>query len=128
MPFHANPGDTLLLPKSREQTPHLWVILTRPDEKTQEVVIVNLTTKRNHSDTTLILNKGDHPFISRTTVVNFVDARFAKVDSLKNAVNSNRFRYSVFFDPKILKEIQQGLLVSPFTPGKVKDYCRLQFR
>ncbi len=63
MAFSANIGETIILPKSLEETPHLWVILTKPHIPTKEVIIVNLTTKRDLSDTTVILNKGDHAFI-----------------------------------------------------------------
>lgn len=123
MPFNAGPGDTLLLPKPNLQIPHLWVILTKPDKVSSEIVIVNLTTKRDYSDTTVVLKKGDHPFVNHPTVINFADARLVKIDVLKKAVESGRFRANKPFVPSVLKIIQEGLIKSPHTPKKIKNYC-----
>lgn len=124
MPFNAAPGDTVLLPKPNQPIPHLWVILTKPDKITTEIVTVNLTTKRDYSDTTVVLNKYDHPFINHPTVINFADARLVKIDNLTRAVESGYFRTGKPFTPSVLKIIQEGLMESFHTPKKIKDYYR----
>ncbi len=65
----ANLGDSWMLPKPGQETEHLWVLITRPDPTTREAIMVNVTTQRPHSDTTTVLNRGDHPFIQRPSVV-----------------------------------------------------------
>ena len=53
-------GDTFLLPLNSNVTPHLWVILTDPDEN-GEVLGVNLTSHDVFKDTTVTLEAGDIP-------------------------------------------------------------------
>jgi hypothetical protein len=48
--------------------------------------MVNLTTKRPHSDVTTVLNRGDHPFIQRPSVVMYSDARTVNTILLDQAV------------------------------------------
>lgn len=128
MPLAIQPGTTLLLPKPGQPIPHLWVVLTKPDGAPLQIIIVNLTTKRETSDLTVVLDRGDHPFIKHPTVVNYSDARFVEVSLLEQAVNRRYFRQHSPFTPAVLKKIQQGLLKSPFTPLKIKHYCKSKFQ
>ncbi len=64
----AGLGDTIILPKPGAEKEHLWVVVTNPDPNTGEVIMVNLTTQRPHSDTTTVLLPGEHPFLDRPTV------------------------------------------------------------
>jgi hypothetical protein len=65
----ANLGDSWMLPKPGQETEHLWVLITRPDPASREAIMINVTTQRPHSDTTTVLNRGEHPFIQRPSVV-----------------------------------------------------------
>lgn len=125
--YDFSPGSTFLLPTRIQDIPHLWVVLTYPDKNSNEVVIVNLTTKRSHSDTTVILNPGDHPFINRETVINYSDAKFVKVENLKKALDMTLAEPHSHFRNDILEIIQKGVLKSPHTPLKVKKYCQKKF-
>lgn len=42
---------------------HLWFVPTDPDPVTTRVVIVALVTQRGHTERTVTLDVGDHPFI-----------------------------------------------------------------
>lgn len=117
-------GDSVLLPKPGQDIPHLWVILTEPEPGTGRAVIVNLTTKRPHSDVTVVLQPGDHPFVQHETVVNYSDARMVETRRLEAAILSGLCRRHQSLDARILKRIQDGLLKSPFTPNKIKTYFR----
>ena len=76
-------GETILLPKAQDQPEHLWVLLTKPSGAPAKVVIANLTTQRSYSDTTMVLNVADHPFVHHPTVVNYADCRIVELDSLR---------------------------------------------
>ena len=67
-----------MLPKPGRENEHLWVLITNPDPRTQEAIMVNVTTQRPHSDTTTILNVGDHPFIQKPSVIFYADTRTVK--------------------------------------------------
>ena len=57
-------GDTLLIPAPGSGvTPHLWIILTEPNDA-QHCIIVNLTTLRNSQDQTMSIMPGEHPFVT----------------------------------------------------------------
>lgn len=67
-------GDTVLLPKPAQDKPHLWVLVTAVNPQTGHAIIVNFTTERPHSDKTVVIQPGEHPFVDRPTVVFFADA------------------------------------------------------
>jgi hypothetical protein len=117
----ANLGDSWMLPKPGHETEHLWVLITRTDPASREAIMVNVTTQRPHSDTTTVLNRGDHPFIQRPSVVVYADARTVDSRLLDQAVASGAFRAHLAFSGPILGRIQTGLQTSPFTPKKIKE-------
>ncbi|MCE0483108.1 MAG: hypothetical protein LV479_02595 [Methylacidiphilales bacterium] len=117
----ANLGNSWMLPKPGQETEHLWVLITRPDPASREAIMVNVTTQRPHSDNTTVLNRGDHPFIQRPSVVLYADARMVDTRLLDQAVASGSFRAHTPFSGPVLERIQAGLQTSPFTPKKIKD-------
>lgn len=116
-------GQTILLPKPGQDTAHLWVVVVSVNEKTNETVIVNLTTQRTHSDTTVVLQKGEHPFVQHPTVVHYIDARIIDAKQLERAIEAGTFRSHSDCTQATLQRIQEGLFTSPFTPQKVKLFA-----
>jgi hypothetical protein len=120
--IHA--GVCLLLSKpGRQEKEHLWIVVTEPYGKPSEVVIVNLTTRRDGSDLTVILKPGDRAFIKHETVVNYSDARIVQAGALLSFLALQRDARNDDCSGELLARIKQGLLDSPFTPNKVKTYC-----
>ena len=93
-------GDTYILRKPGDGVPHLWAVLTDPD-KDDTVVIVNLTTRQPHSDDTVILHPGDHPFVLHETVVFYQDACLAKTSALTKAVRGGAATMHNAFRPDV---------------------------
>jgi len=124
MPSKIQPGDTFLLPKSPNATEHLWIVLTGPHGTPPQAVMVNITTQRLHSDTTVVLDRGDHPFVRHPSVVNYADARMVAADALRNAVDSGSFRSHARCSEELLEKIRAGLLRSPYTPTRIKEHFR----
>jgi hypothetical protein len=114
-------GDGLMIRKPGQDAEHLWVLITKPDSHINEMIMVNVTTQRSHSDTTTILNVGDHPFIQRPSVVFYADARLVKAADITTALFRQAIRQQNGFAQSILNRIQAGLLQSPFTPFKIKE-------
>jgi len=117
----AGLGDSFMLPKPGQETEHLWVLITNPDPATHEAIMVNVTTQRPHSETTTILNPGDHPFVQKPSVISYADARKVDVRLLDDSVRRGSFRAHVRFQSAVLKRIQDGVLKSALTPKKIKD-------
>lgn len=116
-------GDCLLMPKpGATQIPHLWIVITEPN-KDDECVIVNLTTYRLMSDTTVVLKKGDHPFIEHDTVVQYMDARIVSSARLHDAIRGGAAILKPPCPERTLARIQKGILQSPHAPQKVVRFC-----
>ena len=116
----AGLGDSFMLPKPGQETEHLWVLITNPDPAMHEAIMVNVTTQRPHSETTTILNVGDHPFIQKPSVIFFADARMVDTRLLDAAVRRGACNAHAAFQARVLLKIQAGLLASTFTPKKIK--------
>ena len=119
-------GTTFFLPKPNQSTAHLWVVLTDPDnESPPHVAIVNLTSSA--VDDTVILTRGDHPFVRHETYIYYEDAKIVPAQKLVEAVNMGISEYREEFQPAVLERVQDGLLTSPHVSPKVREYCRDKF-
>ncbi|MDQ3624139.1 MAG: hypothetical protein M3463_16905 [Verrucomicrobiota bacterium] len=116
----AELGDSFMLPKPGQETEHLWVLITNPDPAKHEAIMVNVTTQRPHSDTTTILNVGDHPFVHKPSVIFYADARTVDTRRLDAAVQRCACNTHASFQAAVILKIQAGLLASTFTPKKIK--------
>lgn len=123
------PGTTFHYGKNAYNK-HLHIILTDPKDIEGEVlvVIVNLTTKRQGADTTVVLDKGDHPFIKHPSVVAYIHAELFSTRTLLNYLNAERSLIDFVLEDDALKRVQQGLLDSEFTPIDVFEYCQDKFK
>lgn len=115
------PGQTILLPKPGQETAHLWVVLTAPDAA-GNVVMANFTTLRSHSDTTVVVNPGDHRFINHASVIHFADTRLTSASSVEAALASGIYPRHDDCTTILIDRILAGALASPYTPGKIKNY------
>jgi mRNA-degrading endonuclease toxin of MazEF toxin-antitoxin module len=120
--FDGVPGDTLWFHEMYQEIPHLYVVVTPPVGTPPLAVIVNLTSQRAHSDTTLTLHPGDHPFITNPTAVNYMHARLLSIEWLKKEIDAKMAWADFPFEPEVLKRIQDGVLQSPFTPHNIKQH------
>ena len=64
---------------------HLWVIISDPEQDSEEVLIVSLTEYHPKKDTACILVPGDHPFIRKTSCVAYDLANAPSLDVLRQA-------------------------------------------
>ena len=119
-------GQTILLPKPGHSTPHLWVVLLAPDPVSHETVIVNLTSQKTHSDNTVVLQPGEHPFVQHPTVVFFADARIVDAKHIAAAMEAGTFQSHQDCSAALVLRIQHGLLASTMTPQKVKLFAGRQ--
>ena len=86
--------------------------------------MVNITTHRAHSDTTTVLQPGEHRFIERPSVVFYADARLALPADLDRAVMLGCGRTHGAFEPAVLARMQTSMELSPMTPNKMKEAYR----
>ena len=117
-------GEAFMLRKPGQQTEHLWVLVTAAHPGNGKAIMVNITTRRAHSDTTTVLDVGDHPFIKTPSVVYYADARAVDPGDLDRAVMLGCAWTHGAFAPPVLARIQAGMERSPMTPKKMKEAFR----
>lgn len=126
------PGTAFYYKKAISDRSHLFFILTEPDEVDQVLVVVavNLTGKTDRglgSDTTVVLDVGDHPFIKKPSVIVYQKAEFFKTEKLLRYINEEKSLEVEELDDELFKKIQKGLLESDQTPIKFQKYCQSKF-
>jgi hypothetical protein len=116
-------GDTVAMRLGHPTIDHLWILVTDPHQESQKVVMVNITTLRSHSDRTVILRKGDHPYILHDSVVSYQDAQELSVVKIQAQIDRGWPQCDSCSD-ELLKKVQAGLLASPFTKKSIKAICQ----
>ena len=121
-------GDTLLRPiiiANPKLKAHLWIVVTEPTAD-GSCVMVNITTPKGHRlDRTVVLQKGDHPFVQHESIISYGDAQIENVKDLLACVQcatAKRGKQQIL--PPLLRRIQDGVLKSPDTPHKVREFCK----
>jgi hypothetical protein len=69
---------------------HLWFVLTDPDPDRNSMVLVMLVTVKLHTDRTLHLHVGDHPFVRHESAVDFGTATYVPAVRLQEGLASGR--------------------------------------
>ena len=103
---------------------HLRVVIAELPGSPTQVLVVYLTTKKENSDTTVVLKSGDHNFIKHDTVVSYADSRIFDKDDLIDRIERKLFKPDKPFDIEKVRIMQRGLLDSPYTPKAIKDLYR----
>ena len=84
-------GRSLLLHKPKPgEKDHCFVVLTEPHGNPAVVLIANFTSVKPTSDPTVVLNVGDHPYITKPSAVNYSDSVVTEVGNLQVLVAINK--------------------------------------
>lgn len=119
--------NTILVPIPSPKCKHLFIVLTAPDGEPPQVVMVNVTTRRPHSDCTVILTGGDHPFVKHESVIAFEHASLFDAERLERGLRDGRIVKYSDMDDSLFEMIRRGLLTSPRTPTRIRHYCQQRF-
>lgn len=119
--------NTLLVPIPAPTCKHLFIVLTSAKGDPPVVVMVNITTRRPTSDSTVILTPSDHSFIKHESVIAFEHADIFEVSKLENGLNKGLLSKYPDISNSLFTVIKQGLLCSPRTPQHIKKYCKSRF-
>jgi mRNA-degrading endonuclease toxin of MazEF toxin-antitoxin module len=117
----VNCGDTFLT-GDEDDDYHLWIVITPPFE--DEVVTVSVTTRRKRSETLVVLQAGDHPFLRHESVIPYAFARVRNISDIAAAIANDTARKRETASNALLKRAQAGLLESDFTPNGVKSFFK----
>ena len=112
MKLSLGAGDTFLT-VSKDIRDHLWFIVSDPTLDELNVLLVNLTTWKTGKDGSCILDRGDHPFITHKSIINYADARVTSIAKLAKLHELNQIYRKEPLSPAVLARIRQGLRMSP---------------
>ena len=111
-------GDTFIGGEPSIPIHHLYILSTNEDPS-GNVLIVNITS--DSSDTTVRLDKGDHPFIYKQCYVAYKYARIRPLANIQRAIEAGNIQVHDPLDADILEKIQNGFLHSPFVAANIKE-------
>ena len=117
-----NCGDTFLLEDEDGCDQHLCIVVTPPTE--DKVAVVSITTRRNKSETLVVLQKEDHPSLTHESVIAYRYSRVVKVEYIENAVKNKDAAPRDPASANLLKRAQDGLMESEFTPYGVISFYK----
>ena len=116
-----NVGDTFVNLNSASYT-HLWVAVAPMGP---ELAIVNLTTRRPpYMDDSCIVEAGAHPFVVHESVVNYQQGTAVLNTTLNWYAARGIVQRHEPAASELLLRIQQGALLSQFTPAKIQSAVR----
>lgn len=127
--FRPEPRATLLYPSGppRDPTqPHLFILMTVPSGPAQQVLMVPVSTRTRRSDTTCVINAGDHDFFQHESVVEYRYARIEPAERLVRGVSSGEFVEREAVSQQLFDRVRTGFFksrfVKPFARNFLDDY------
>jgi hypothetical protein len=119
-------GRTFTMPGPGKNQTHLWMVLTDPDALTDKVIAVMVVSEKPHTDKTMMLNVGDHPFIQHPSNIDYGTADLVHRGKLEGLVNSaGKVRQNL--SPKMLEAARAGIFGSSRCRNYVKEYFSTRF-
>lgn len=120
MQFPLNCGDTFRL---NTDVAHVWVVIAGPDDANR-VVMVNFTTRRGNCDDTCVVQPGEHPNVTRDSVIAYAGAWVVNKYTLDQAIALHKGQTLAPVSPALLSRIQMGALASIYASPIVQSAVR----
>lgn len=115
-------GDTFYLPDWSGG--HInFVIEAFPDGS---VITCNFTENTRGSDKTCIVQQGEHPSITKPSVVNYAKAHHCEAGTPINALERLIESHKDPLSPELLAKVRKGALDSPRTSDRIKLLLKSQ--
>ena len=105
------------------EIPHLWIVVSDVDPKTDKCAIVNVTTLGHICDKTVILNSGDHPFITHDSIVRYQGAMITTSKALEAGIAGGVAHHKAPCSARMLSKVIAGIGASKDTPIDVQVFC-----
>ena len=107
-----------------EHDDHLFFVAS--DQQQPQVVVLNLTTVRAFSDTSCVIQPGEHPFV---VVPSWVAYNFAEIDSCATLIDGLA-RGAIVphhpLSPQLMERVWDGAAVSRHLPLKCRELLKQQ--
>jgi len=128
--FLPNRKASILVPSGPPHDPdrkHLFIVVSDPVTDEHLVLLVSISSVKPNiwNDESCLLYKGEHPFITKDSFVDYGYARIESAEKLLRGVESGKL---VPHDPvsdDVFQRICQGLMASRRTPMDIKRFFLL---
>ena len=114
-------GDCFLI-GGHGLVPHLWIVLTEPAGNPARVLIASCTSRKSWSDATIVLDRGDHPFIRHETVIAYDGIRIVESRIIELQLSLDKIRRKEPMRRSVLDRVVEAVLESANTAGKFKQF------
>jgi hypothetical protein len=106
-------GDTFWAQNPNSNNPpHLYFVVTDPAHHQGRVLLVNMTGRKAGSDESCILRPGDHPCITRESVLQYAEAIFPEARMVEQALYAGIFVRAARTELSLVRRILNGALAS----------------
>lgn len=105
---------------------HLFVVAT-PPAANGNLVIVNFTTRRRYSDSTCVVQAGEHPRITSESVALYERSKVVHKDDFAQMLEDRGMLQREALPQPLLNRVIQGFRDSRHTPGHVGVEIELQY-
>jgi hypothetical protein len=115
-------GDTFLGGGEVHGTDHLWIVINDPQTKNGVALIVNVSKIRTDAETTCVLQKGEHPFLTEAqgSYVRYHSAKQAKITDLDKLINLGKLKPHQPVSPALLAKLRAGAQASILLATELK--------
>jgi hypothetical protein len=118
--FELKPGFAFLY----ESDDHLFFMASSIQES--QVLILNLTTVRTFSDTSCVIQPGEHPFVSVPSCVAYNFAEFEAKATILSRVDDGSIIPHHPLSPQLMERIWDGADVTRHLPLKCRELLKRQ--
>ena len=116
------PGSAVLICIAKFGPPHVWFVLSEPDDQ-GKVLSVMLCTRRHHSDPTTIFVPGEYAFGDPTEgAIAYGETRLFPLVKLQEWLANGGAKNCAPLSEEQLGRVLAGLRVSGFVPNWVVTY------
>lgn len=88
------------------------------------MAVVSVTTRIRTSETLVVLQPGDHPFIRHESVIGYRYSDIMTLTKIENIIATGRAKRREPITEALLGRIRAGLLESDFTPNGVRQFVK----
>lgn len=99
------------------------MVLTEPCHH-EKIAMVMLVTERDHTDKTVILLEGDHPFVKHPSSVDYGQTTYRPAAKLAAAVSNGAAVMQATLSRSVLARVRDGVFASSRTPNEMLEYCK----
>lgn len=115
-------GDTFVGAGEVHGKDHLWIVINNPQAKNGVALIVNVSTVRPGAEMTCVLQRGEHPFLTKAvgSYVRYLSARQAKATDLARLLKAGSLTPRQPASPALLAKVRAGAQASTLLASELK--------